>query len=107
MARHQPRDSQKFIEGALISLSCRIAGFVLKSVVLQYALPEYRRQRRPVLNRRQIGQAVKEILGEEWFDLEFDSDCRLRDWSEDDVLLPDDQMDLDSGMIFVGDGDEE
>lgn len=87
-------------EMALVALARRIARHVACCVVYGYSLPEFERRGFGILNRRQVGCAVKEILGEAWFDLPFDTDGSLRNWSEDDVLKPDDEMhDL---HVFIG-----
>ena len=89
----------KRTEAALVALARRIARYVAGCIVHQYAAPEADKRGYGILGREQIGRAVREILGEEWFDLPFDVDGSLRKWSEDDVLKPDGEMD---GMdVFV------
>jgi hypothetical protein len=89
----------KRTEAALVALARRIARHVASCIVYHYAAPEAEKRGYGILSRKQIGMAVREILGEEWFDLPFDVDGSLRKWSEDDVLKPDDEMD---GMdVFV------
>jgi hypothetical protein len=88
-------------EAALVALARRIARHVACCIVLQYAAPQAEERGYGILSRKEIGRAVREILGEEWFDLPFDMDGSLRNWSEDDVLKPDEEME---GMdVFVGD----
>lgn len=79
----------KQAEEALSALARRIARHVAYRIVSEYAEPVARERGYPVLTRKQIGSAVREILGEEWFDLPFDVDGSLKGWSEDDVLKPD------------------
>ncbi|KAK4549140.1 hypothetical protein LTR36_007597 [Oleoguttula mirabilis] len=75
------------LEEALISLSRRIARYVVRVIMLVYVLPEFDGQRLMV-NREQLGQAVEDILGAAWFDLPFDRKGTLRNWSVDEVLKP-------------------
>ena len=86
--RAKPREAEE----ALVALARRVARHVASCIVYQYALPEFERRGYGILNRKQIGRAVREILGDAWFDLPFDVDGSLRKWSEDDVLKPDDQI---------------
>ena len=90
-------------EKALIAISRRIARYVAIVVIEDYAIPEAQEQGRAILDREQVGRAVREILGEAWFDLPFDVDNELRNWSEDDVLKPDHDG---SGNLFIGGGDD-
>jgi hypothetical protein len=77
------------IEVALVALARRIARHVAWCIVYDYAAPAAERLGRAVLDRDQIGMAVKEILGDDCFDLPFDTDNSLRNWMIDDVLKPD------------------
>lgn len=81
------------VEETLVAFGRRIARHVVTCVVYNYLMPEHERQRRALLDRRQIDQAVREILGDDWFDLPFDTNNSLRNWSIDDVLKPDAEMD--------------
>ncbi|KAK3708134.1 hypothetical protein LTR37_011638 [Vermiconidia calcicola] len=93
------------MELTLVSFARRIARHVTDVVVFQYALPEAERQGRTVLDRHQIERAVKEIVGEEWFDLPFDLDNSLRNWSIDDVMKPDNEM--EGWNVFIETDKEE
>ena len=90
------------VERSLLTLARRIARLVAVFVIEDYALPEAQSQGRPILDREQIGRAVREILGEAWFKLPLDVDGALRDWSIDEVLKPDDDP---SGSPYLH-GDE-
>ena len=52
-------------EAALVALARRIARHVASCIVYQHAAPEARRRGCGILSRRQIGMAVREVLGEE------------------------------------------
>ena len=93
--------SLRRIELALIALARRLARHVAFRIVHDYAIPEAERQKRPILDRTQIGRATREILGGAWFDLPFDPDGELRKWSEDHVLQPEEKLTDD--CIFLGD----
>ena len=66
---------------------------------------------RPVLDRVHIGRAVKEILGNAWFDLPFDTENSLRDWHIDQVLTRDPDLRHEDMFVHVdweyGDDDDE
>jgi hypothetical protein len=83
------RQRLRKIEVALVALARRIARHVAWCIVYDYAAPAAERLGRAVLDRDQIGMAVKEILGDDWFDLPFDTNDSLRNWTIDDVLKPD------------------
>ena len=93
-------------ETALIALARRIARQIASCVVFQYAIPEAQRQGRAILDRRQVGRAVREILGDAWFDLPFDGDGKLRNWSEDDILKAEEEM-TDEWIFTDDDEDDE
>lgn len=95
-------DLRRF-ERSLVALARRIANQVAMKIVREYAFVQFREHLRPSLDRVQVERAVKEILGEEWFDLEFDTENRLRGWSVDEVLKPDGQMsEADVFNVFTG-----
>ncbi|KAK5126392.1 hypothetical protein LTR85_010628 [Meristemomyces frigidus] len=79
---------RRVLDHALISLSRRIASYVVKIIMLEYVLPEFDEQGQMVIDRRQLSRAVREILGAAWFDLPFDRASKLRDWSVGEVLKP-------------------
>ena len=54
-------------EVAFLALSRRIARHIASIIVYQYAMPEAERRGCSILNRKQIGKAVREILGDAWF----------------------------------------
>lgn len=80
------------LEDALVSLSLRIARSIVMVGMVAYVLPEKDKQGRMVLDRDQINLAVEEILGTAWFDLPLDWSNRLKAWTVDEVLKPDDEM---------------
>jgi hypothetical protein len=91
----------RYAEAALVALARRIARHGVCCIVYQYAAPQAEERGYQILSRREIGRAIREILDEEWSDLPFDADGSLRNWPEDDVLNPDEEM---QGMdVFVGD----
>ena len=92
-------------EKALITLSRHIANEVVLLIISSYVIPQALRQGRPMLDRKQIGRATREILGEAWFELPFDFDGELRNWSEDDILKPDHLLTDDD--MFIDDYDDE
>lgn len=84
-------------EAALVALARRVARHVTCCIVYQYAASQAEERGYGILSRKEIGRAVREILGEEWFNLPFD--VSLHDWSEDDVLKPNEEME---GMdVFI------
>lgn len=87
---------------ALVRLGEEIAGCVTRKFVVDFMVPESIRQGRNVLDLQHITRAVKEILGEEWFDLPFDRNESLLDWTAAQVYEPGTQID-----ITVEDDDEE
>lgn len=76
-------------EAALIALARRVARYIACCIVFRYTTPMYEVRGNDVLNTAQVARAVREILGEEWFDLPFDVDGALRNWSESDVWTAD------------------
>lgn len=76
----------KQLELAIVALGRRIARHVAIHILYEYVFPKEQELQRCVLSRVQIGRAVGEILGEEWFDLPFDTEDTLRLWSINDVL---------------------
>lgn len=83
----------KRIERTLIHLSRRIATFVLQYIMEEYVMEQ--ESQLLYLDRYKLDAAVREILGEQWFDVEFDVDGKLASWSVDDVLKPDEEMTFD------------
>lgn len=80
------------LEEALIALSRRIAGYIAKTIMLEYVLPASDEQGRMVVGRRQLTLAVREILGDAWFDLPFNRSGALARWTVDAVLKPAEQI---------------
>lgn len=82
----------KKLELAIVALARRVAGHVVICILYDYVFPKERELQHSVLDRGQIGRAVKEILGEEWFDLPFDTEDTLREWSIELVLDGDPEL---------------
>ena len=85
----------------MMALARRIARHVTCCIIYQYAAPQGAERGYGILSRKEIGRAVREILGSDWFDLSFDVDGSPRSWSDDDILKPNEEMD---GMdVFIRD----
>ena len=80
-------------ETAIVALARRIATYIARSIVYQYAAPKADERGYDILTTKQIVDAVREILGEEWFDLPFDDNGKLLNWSEEDVWVAAEEMD--------------
>lgn len=91
-------------ERGLIALARRIAYWVAMAIVWKHAIPVFERSHgQRVVSRRMLDCAVREILGREWFDLPFDKDNELRNWSIDYVIRTEAQIkDLRQGCVDAG-----
>jgi hypothetical protein len=65
-------------ETALVALARRIANYIARSIVYQHAAPKAEERGYNILTTKEVAGAVREILGEEWFDLPFDIDGEFR-----------------------------
>ncbi|KAK5172893.1 uncharacterized protein LTR77_003014 [Saxophila tyrrhenica] len=97
------RHHLRTMELGLIALGRRVARAIAWRLVNKYVHPMTRAVRRPILTRAQVGGAVREILGEEWFELPFDTEDDLYNWDIDEVMTADPRLDL--GNVFIDGGE--
>jgi len=74
-------------EQALVALARRIAREVSLAIIDQYVKPKRIEVGRPMISLDQLSWAVREILGEAWFDLPFDVGGSLKHWSAEELQL--------------------
>ena len=74
-------------EQALVALARRIARDVSLAIIDQYVKPKRIEVGRAMISLEQLGRAVREILGEAWFDLPFDVGGSLKHWSAKELHL--------------------
>lgn len=67
-------------ENSLISLSIQIANWLAYWIISEHAHDSMHSRENRGLTGGDVVMAVVEILGDEWFDLPFDDDGKLKDW---------------------------
>lgn len=71
---------------ALVRLARRVAGWVMRKIVHEVAVPEVYYPGREVPDRKQVGRAVREVMGQSWFVTPCGRNGRLRRWTASNVF---------------------
>ena len=88
-------------EKATVLLAWRIARHIVIMIMRRYVFPEILISSQTLLDGNQVEAAVKEILGDEWFDLPFEEGEYLRGWSVDEILKPNELFAMQDGEMVI------